>query len=444
MKNIKKFKSLDEFNAYRASDGWNYPAINYVNDDEGNKQVFYNNEFIMRWYDDDMLKTPTLLGDIKYEEFKYWVDNCSLPCEIKRDGTDFSYLLTDISTDNSKLVVSDYTKRSDGTPSHYNTDDKDEYLQVTEISNINVGIFSGVDVGGSYKEVRFNFDKGCPLGFRKWFGNSYFNEERNCYTKLWGRYDATINADSALDVSAGNRIEYNKKWVPSKFKESREKTNRNILGVTYWEQYVLGLIFTAYYKTFNHSSIFTKTCKILNTKTGESDLDCFAACDFNLSKDEVENHKFMFLENPLFFNKKGGIFTFGYLVSKENEKDIISITFDELIANDRYLDSEIADIKIDASKLEWGKDPGIKFIHKIDSYGNSIISDSNVSSTTGICASVINNHGPNFLRSSKGVITGGIGYSADQVSAFTREVSNNGTNDDSSVELRFRVTMIRE
>ena len=447
MKNIKKFRNLEEFREYRATDGWGYPAINYVGTDDGGKQVFYNNEFIMRWYDEDTLKVPVFAGDIKYDDFKTWVENSSWPCEIKKDGTGFNYLRREETLD-GKVKLVDRNRLDNGTTSHYSSPDKDDYLQMTEIPNINIGLFSGVDnIKGSYKEVRFNFDKGCPVGFRKWFGKSKFNKERDCYTKLLGRYDA-VNTEAGLVCSVGNQIVYSKKWVPKKFKAARQKTNKDLLGITYWEQLVLSFILTAYYKTFNHNTIFPTTCNIQNKVTGDSDAEesglsiaytTYMKGDVNEGK--VSSFRFMHLENPFFFNKRGGIFTFGYLVSKTDEGDKISIKFDEVLANDEYLKTEGSDVVLDATKREWGKTPGTRFIGEVDLYGNSMKSSTPASSTTGFCASIINTHGPNKLESEKGLIVGGVGMSESQVSALSKEVSYNETDADSSVELRFRLTM---
>ena len=55
--NIKKFDSKEAFDAYRATDGWAYPSVNYITNNE-ESSIHYNNEFIMEWSDNDLKKVP--------------------------------------------------------------------------------------------------------------------------------------------------------------------------------------------------------------------------------------------------------------------------------------------------------------------------------------------------------------------------------------------------
>lgn len=263
---LKKFSSYADYLAYRATDGWYYPAVNMVSD-EVEKQIHYNNEIRMRWYDADTAKVPSFSGDVSIDQFKAWVDAASLPCEIKKDKTDFAYLKRGTGT-----AISDWTLRNDGNASHYNTDDKASYLQMTEIQNINVGLFQ--DSAAGWKEVRFNFDSGCPKGFHKWFAHPYWNssltnpitKQAGVWTKLIGRYDTTP-VTTATDTASGINIMYggnqgstwdtdSMNWGASRLYPAIKATNSDLLEETYWEHLVLSYIFSAYFKTFNHQSIY--------------------------------------------------------------------------------------------------------------------------------------------------------------------------------------------
>ena len=269
--NLKNFKSTADYKKYRATDGWGYPAINVVTN-ETESQIHYNNELRMRWYDADVAKTPTFTGDVSIAKFKAWVDLASLPCEIKKDGTNFGYIKR-----SSGSTVADFTLRSDSTASHYNTGDKASYLQMTEIQNVNVGLFQNTQEG--WKEVRFNFDSGCPRGFHKWFAHPYWNStltnsvtgNTGVWTKLVGRYDSTP-VTTCSDTASGINIMYGDSqgaidipnstyakgnWSANYILASTKATNSNLLTETYWEYLVLVYIFSAYFKTFNHQSIYT-------------------------------------------------------------------------------------------------------------------------------------------------------------------------------------------
>lgn len=259
--NIRKFDSTAQYQKYRNTDGWAYPAVNVVSNGI-ETQTHYNNELRMRWSTTDTTIVPTFSGDISLADFKTWVDNASYPCEIKKDGTDFAYIKR--STGSS---VADWTLRSDNSASHYNTDDKTNYLQMTEIENVNVGLFE--NTAEHWQEVRFNFDKGCPEGFHKWFAHPYWNASRGKYTKLIGRYNSTPAGTNTSDTAAGINCAFGLSqggtkydnytlgnWTANLLLAATKATNANLLEETYWEHVVLSYIFSAYYGTFNHQSIF--------------------------------------------------------------------------------------------------------------------------------------------------------------------------------------------
>jgi hypothetical protein len=217
----------------------------------------------MRWSTADTTIVPTFSGDVSLADFKTWVDNASYPCEIKKDGTDFAYIKRSTGS-----TVADWTLRSDDSASHYNTSDKADYLQMTEIENVNVGLFE--NTAEHWQEVRFNFDKGCPEGFHKWFAHPYWNESRGKYTKLIGRYDSTPHTSTTvtkdgIDVMfGGTQGDWNSSrgtylsgiWSANTLLAATKNTNKDLLEETYWEHIVLTYIFCAYKETFNIQSVY--------------------------------------------------------------------------------------------------------------------------------------------------------------------------------------------
>lgn len=322
MGNIRKFSSVAEFENYRATDGWAYPAVNFVECAEEN-QLYYNNEFIMRWNNGDTNKTPTFLGDVSQSEFMAWVDQASLPFEMKKDGTDYGY-----------LSPTNYALRSDNTTSsHISGDDKTNYFQFAEIQNINVGLFQNSKAGT--KEVRFNFDQGCPEGFHKWFSHPYWNSSRKCYTKLIGRYNLQHNADgSTVDTCSGvaqsstaNGANWSANLMFTKIKATATATKQTLQEWTYWENLVMSYIFTAYYKTFNHQSIFSGL-----QSGGNANGDQWVSGQ----TDSVSGHagsissgayRFMFVENATY----GQQWIWGAGWRGENGKSYM--TYDDITAN---------------------------------------------------------------------------------------------------------------
>lgn len=253
-KNIRKFTSQAEYDAYKAVDGWDYPSVSFVETDI-DSQVHYNNEFIMRWNVADTSKTPSFYGEISHDEFKNWVDHASRPCRVlKSDHTQ-----QDVYDVNSDGSVSDW--------SDFSTTDTN-YLHMTRIQNVNVGCFQ--DTSKGIKEIRFNFDKGCPQGFHKWFPNSTASDG----SKLWGRYDITAPDGTNVSAVGTNGIDcaagrcHNMDLSLSSPYDGGSYGNWRAdyilsgckavggLAMTYWEYHVLTMIFSAYYKTFNTQDVF--------------------------------------------------------------------------------------------------------------------------------------------------------------------------------------------
>lgn len=385
MKNIRKFNSTEDYTNFRKTDGWDYPNVSFV---EGpiESQVHYNNEFIMRWNDNDVIKTPSFYGDVSLDTFKNWVDGASKPCEIKKDGTDFAYLKMDGNN------VADFTKRDDNSASHYSTNDKEDYMQMTEIKNINVGLFQ--DSAAGTKEVRFNFDEGCPAGFHKWFPNSTTG------TKLWGRYNVTSVGNVTDTATSGISVGYGLRqgtdgaydassakgnWSANYIRKGIDYLNSNLdstasgyqyMEMTYWEHLVLTYIFSAYFGTFNSQSVYWGLSSNYtgagstgganqwlngNTDTILTHYGSLAASGTEATANA--GYKFMHMENPLHGNQ--WIWAAGF----RGELTKYYMTFDDIKAN-TFASTSSADMII-ANADVTGTIPSMSssYISKIDVYG---------------------------------------------------------------------------
>ena len=337
--NIRKFDSTAQYQKYRNTDGWAYPAVNVVSNGI-ETQTHYNNELRMRWSTTDATIVPTFSGDISLADFKTWVDNASYPCEIKKDGTDFAYIKRSTGS-----TVADWTLRSDNNASHYNTSDKADYLQMTEIENVNVGLFE--NTAEHWQEVRFNFDKGCPEGFHKWFAHPYWNASRGKYTKLIGRYDSTphTNTTTTADgidvmyggsqgawVSDGSTYD-NGIWSANTLLAATKATNANLLEETYWEHVVLTYIFCAYKGTFNTQSIYAGLQKDYNLGyagqwlNGQTDSQMRHDAGVAIANTVNTAYRFMHIENAI--HGKQWIWGAGW--SGNNGK--YYMTYDDIKAN---------------------------------------------------------------------------------------------------------------
>jgi hypothetical protein len=352
MGNIKRFNSHSDYETWKATDGWDYPNVSFV-DSSTEQALYYNNEFIMRWYDADNAKTPTFLGDISHDTFKAWVDSASRPCEISKSGTDFAYLNT-----------SDLTKTTDGSDSHYGEDYPD-FLQFAEIENINVGLFQNSKEG--WKEVRFNFDLGCPKGFHKWFAHPYYNSTLGKYTKLMGRYNiipvdtvsnvgtygVTCNAGFNMSPDTGSGTTYDKgNWsanamltgIKATLDSSATEAGYELLEITYWEHLVMSYIFAAYHKTFDTQSIVKGLQSDYsnydgNIKNGVIDTaetlvlgskDSHWAVS-NAANTSNQYYKFLWLDMPL--HGQQWIWGAGFVANSSVSPGQYWMTFDDKVAN---------------------------------------------------------------------------------------------------------------
>lgn len=360
--NIRKFSSLAELNAYRGHDGWLYPSVAFVEDGD-DKQIHYNNEFIMRWYDDAGAKVPEFSGDVTYAQFKAWVDGACFPCEVKKADKSVTYI------DPANLAT---------TPNRTSAD----YLQMVELKNINIGLFKNSSAG--WKEVRFNFNHGCPRGFHKWFAHPYWNKEKKAFTKLVGRYDIIHNADGeTIDVCAGrpqSTTESGANWSANlmlqKIKATGTAMSANLLSWTYWEYLVLSYIFCAYHKTFNTQSIYQglqSGGSVNGDQYVKGGTDSITAHTGEVSSGGA--YKFMHIENALHGSQ--WIWGAGWIGDASTNPTKYWLTYDDIKAN-KNVNLAISDSDV-IGKFPYNQNNA--FISNIDLFG--IPTTTGASSTTG-------------------------------------------------------------
>lgn len=331
-KNIRKFTSQADYDAYKANDGWDYPSVSFVETDI-DSQVHYNNEFIMRWSTEDKTKIPSFYGEVSHETFVNWVDSASKPCEVNKSTGE----VTDYTMDGNN--VSDWSQL-------HRTDSG--YLQMTRIKNINVGCFQ--DTSKKIKEIRFNFDAGCPDGFHKWFPNT---AEGSNNTKLWGRYDVipegTTESNTGIRVCAGENEHMgtptDSVWAKGNWSADRlhaaysNDSVSGLLEMTYWEHYVLTMIFSAYYKTFNHQSKWwglssgwpANAGTWANGQTEDTLNTPHGTLATSSPESTAAGMRFMHMENPLY--GKQWIWGAGWYGTGSGR---YYMTFDDIYANTNY------------------------------------------------------------------------------------------------------------
>ena len=471
-KNIRKFTSQAAYDAYKAADGWDYPSVSFV-ETSIDSQVHYNNEFIMRWYDADTSKIPSFYGEVSRDTFKDWVDHASRPCRVlKSDLTQQDY----------------YALGSDGSVTDWSEFDKTstEYLHMTRIQNINVGCFQ--DTSKGIKEIRFNFDKGCPDGFHKWFPHATTHGTDGFTSKLWGRYDITAASTTAtagtngINCAAGlchnpnltNTSAYDGgtmgNWRADYILAGCKKVGG--LAMTYWEYYVLTMIFSAYYGTFNTQDIFHGLTNNYTTNNhyggahqwtnGNTDVlmsphGALTDADHSSYPTSADQgYRFMHLENPIHGKQwiwgagwAGKVTADGgqYIMTFDDEKANINATL--ATGNKDYISPELAFPSSNSTSENntgaWGYVSN-RYVTNIDVYGvpsdlyvDGVDGNHNVNgtSTTGFYdAMYAYNTTSSFDRVA---YLGGISNDGGTCGGFARDFLNVATNED--WDRRGRVTM---
>lgn len=312
--------------------------------------------FGIRWSMDDTVKTIEIVGNTAlYEKFKTWVETSGKPCEIKKDFTDFAYLK------NTAGVASNenWQKRDDGTNSHYATADKNDYLQLVELQNINIAPF--VNLLDRTMTVYFNLDKECPNGFYRWFKNA---------NKCMGRYDLTFNEDgSTLDCAAGNS-QPTGTFSANNIHSMTVATNANLLNWTAWEIIVFGWLQVAYYKSFD---VATKRGGQMNSGSESAARNWVAGTTDTLTEAcgaVGGGHRFMYCENAI--DGKQWLWGAGWKFTANGKA---KMTMDDVKANAAVTVSDAnAEIEVDFLQVEadgWQYPKNIGFFGMAEELGGS-------------------------------------------------------------------------
>lgn len=317
----------------------------------------------IEWSLDDTVKTIEYVGNTSLEEaFKTWCDTSARPCEIKKDGTDFAYLTNTAGVASS----TNWLTREDGSGSHYQSEDKADYLQMVEVQNVNVGFF--IDNVARRMSVWFNWDKACPVGFRRWL---------KADSKLFARYDATLNAGGGYDIMAGASCGTSWSMSADKHLTTCKATGSGVLAQTYWEILVLDWLQLAYYKQFDIPS----SARGRGIESGSST----AAYNFvNGTHDSLTTphgtapgttyggYRWMWMENPT----DGKQWLWGAGTNKQNGK--LYLTLDDTVAQKSTLlstaDADVVDSFVPHTA-------GWKYPKNIDHWGMSAETDGGSTST---------------------------------------------------------------
>lgn len=320
-KNIRKFSSHDEYELYKALDGWDYPSVCFV---DGNMEdaIHFDNEFIMRWNTESGVKVPEFSGSITRDEFKKKIKENFWKCEVRKGEKTILY-----PTNSGEL----------------HKEDKG-YLQMVEVGNINVGFFQ--DTTRKIKEVRFNFDAGCPKGFYKWFPNATWKPDKKKWTKLLGRFDITKSTNPNDLLMTYNESLGDTTWSAKELVDVVKNTNTaldytgesgkpKLHLMTYWEYVVLLYIMCAYVETFDLSKVcagFNKSIDIAKTYKNGS-LDELAVDGFAFSDVDDSAYCFMGIDNPL--HGLRNLFLTGLVCFKQGSYDpAYYLSFDESASMD--------------------------------------------------------------------------------------------------------------
>ena len=311
----------------------------------------------MRWKLSDTVKTIEYIGDsVQKEKILNWIDNSPRPCEVKKDGTDFAYLL------NTAGVASEtnWQYREDGTTaSHYNTEDKADYLQQVEYENINMCF--DIDEEADTGTVLFTLNEDCPDGFHRWFKEP---------TKLFARYDGSKNAtnSSTYDIMKGGN------WTGvnsvSLMHTMNKATSENLLEITGWEYAVFTWLMAFKYGSFDSQTVLGSGVSTGSQTTAEAFVngvtDTLTTPHGAVSTTGGNAIRFMYMENPyglrwIWTAGVRGDYTTGYF------------TYDEDIANEAaLLDTTKADetFEIVATSTNYAKNVSVLGV-ALDTKGSS-------------------------------------------------------------------------
>lgn len=419
--NIKRFISSQTHDSYRGHDGWEYPIVAFI-EDGYNQKVAYNQETVLRWFPGEGAKSPVFRGDVSVDNLRGWIGNNCWPCEVNKTTGELTYLNA------SNLATN---------PNRENP----EYLQMVEIRNVNVGFFQNESEG--WREIRFNYDHGCPRGFHKWFAHPTWNNSKGCFTKLIGRYDILPNADgTTIDVCAGKAQSSTAgefKWSSDEMLKRIKATGTAIgkegklLAMTYWEQYVLSLLFCVYHKTFNAQSIY-KGLVTGDNANGDmwvkGQTDSITTQTGELS--DGGGYKFLHIENAV--HGAQWLWGAGWTGNNSTNPTWYFMTFDDLKANiEATLQQKNCDMA--ASYRNYPYNSTGLFITDMDVLGVPIRSGS--SNTSGFYDSLYSN----VLQDNRLAYFGGSSSSGNSAGCWAKNFNFSST--DTDWGLRGRLTMLR-
>lgn len=240
----------------------------------------------IQWNTDDTLKTITYVGSpLLKQKLMNWIDESAKPCEVKKDKTDFAYLTNTAGVASS----TNWLTRTDGTDSHYNSADKEDYLQMVELKNINVKVKT--DTSGNAYAVIFNFDSECPSGFKRFLVED---------SKLFARYDSTNNATAGYDICIG-KSQTGDNDANSIFSRNRA-TGSGIYEITTWEYAVISWLMAFRYGSFDLQTALGRGIESGHQSAAKAFVngltDSLTTPHGKVTTTGGEAIRFMYIENP--------------------------------------------------------------------------------------------------------------------------------------------------
>lgn len=208
-----------------------FAHISLASDSSGNSAAsVFDRSFCVEY--EYLQKDPvvTIGGNpVYYTEFFRLFDGANNPVECKiADGSDYAML-------NS----TDYNFRVDGSASHLQDP---LYFQGALLRNFNIGYF--FDPATKKKQIWFNMDTECPVGFHRFIPSE---------TKIFARYNSDIVGGKL--VSCAGITPANSKSLQD-LRSAHAATNPNLLEETYWEHCCLAWLAVAKLGTRNIQAIY--------------------------------------------------------------------------------------------------------------------------------------------------------------------------------------------